>query len=344
MNTPRLRALILCAGLAKRLRPLTTGVPKALLPVLGRPLIEITLEQLDAAGVEAVAINLHHRGEAIASTMGSVYGRMPLHYSRESELLGTLGAVYPLQEFLCEADLVLLVNGDSLCLWPIEAMVERHLGSGSGATLLLTTVADVASFGGVGIDGEERIVSFPGGAFAPSETRRLVWAGAHLLEPELLRDVRPGPSDSVVDLYRPLLETGGRLQALVSDVPWHDLGSPQRYLEALLGWAIPTECAKADGSWFGGGAAVDATAVVRGSIVEVGASIAADAKLVESVVLGGARVGAGAHLERALLAPGVMLEPGSRVTGEMVTPSSWGLTATSRQSASLVYTPLEGSA
>ncbi len=340
----RLRALVLCAGRATRFRPLTTGVPKALLPVLGRPLLGVTLEQLLEAGVEAVAINLHHQGEAIASTLGSSYRGIPLRYSRENLLLGTLGAVNPLKEFLGEADLVLLVNGDSLCRWPIEAMVERHRSVESEATLLLSSVADVESFGGVGIDDNEQIVSFPGGPCSPRETRQLVFAGAHIFDPELLRRVRPGASDSVVDLYRPMVEAGGQLQAFVSDQQWHDLGNPHRYLKALLEWMRSTDGSSEDRSWFGRGASVDPAAQVVGSIIEAGATVAAGARLTECVVLNDAEVGVGAQLERCLLAPDVVLGRGTRVAGEMVTPFAWGLVDGSRRVGALVHTPLSGRA
>ena len=70
MTRPRLRALVLAAGQGTRLAPLTAFVPKPLLPVIGRPLVEHTLERLAAAGCEAVALNLHHLGEQIRRHLG----------------------------------------------------------------------------------------------------------------------------------------------------------------------------------------------------------------------------------------------------------------------------------
>ncbi|HSM15042.1 MAG TPA: sugar phosphate nucleotidyltransferase, partial [Thermoanaerobaculia bacterium] len=84
-----MRALVLAAGRGERLRPLTAELPKPLLPVAGRPLVEHTLERLRAAGVEAVAINLHHRGERIRSALGESWHGLPLCYSEEPRLLGT---------------------------------------------------------------------------------------------------------------------------------------------------------------------------------------------------------------------------------------------------------------
>ncbi|MDP9119810.1 MAG: nucleotidyltransferase family protein, partial [Acidobacteriota bacterium] len=153
MKVRRLRALVLSAGLGIRLRPLTELVPKPLLPVAGAPILAHTLERLAAVGCEAVAINLHHLGEQIRGHFGTAFAGMPLTFSEEPELLGTLGALFPLREFLAAADLVLLVNGDSLCRWPLARLVRQHLKTGDAATLLLASRPDPRLFGGgVGID------------------------------------------------------------------------------------------------------------------------------------------------------------------------------------------------
>ena len=100
MPPGRLRALVLAAGRGKRLRPLTDSTPKPLLPVAGVPILGHTLAQLAAVGCEGVAINLHHLGEAIRRRFGGDFAGMPLTYSEEPQLLGTLGALHPLRDFL----------------------------------------------------------------------------------------------------------------------------------------------------------------------------------------------------------------------------------------------------
>ncbi|MBV8203217.1 MAG: nucleotidyltransferase family protein, partial [Acidobacteria bacterium] len=135
--TLRVRALVLAAGLGTRLRPLTGDMPKPLLPVLGQPILGYTLRRLAAAGCEAAAVNLHHRGEQIRRALGDDFAGLPLTWSEESHLLGTLGALQPLAGFFAAADLVLIVNGDSLCRWPLAELVRRHRENGAPATLLL---------------------------------------------------------------------------------------------------------------------------------------------------------------------------------------------------------------
>lgn len=315
---PRLRALVLAAGLGTRLQPLTDEVPKALLPIAGVPLVELTLARLAALGCEAVAINLHHLGGAVRTALGDEFRGLPLTYSEEPHLLGTLGALAPLREFLGAAEVVVIVNGDSLCRWPLGRLVRRHLRSGARASLLLARRALPAAFGGgVGVDGDGRIVSFRAGglAIAPAE-RRLVFAGAHALAPDLLAAVGERPADLVTDLYEPLLAAGSPLQGVETGRRWHDLGTPRRYLEGLLDWIRgPWPWRR---SWISPEATVAAGARVRRSLVEARARVEAGARLEEAVVLPGARVGRGAELRRSVLAFGTALPAGARVENRVI--------------------------
>src|SRR3954468_21730336 len=210
MRARRIRALILAAGLGTRLRPLTEHVPKPLLPVRGVPILGHLLTQLAAFGCEAAAVNLHHLGHQIRQRFGDAHAGMPLTWSEEPEILGTLGALHPLKEFLAPADLVLLVNGDSLCRWPLRKLVRRHLAGGARSTLLLASRPDPAAFGGgVGVDRAGRILSFRlGDPERGAVVRRYVFAGAHVFAPDLLARVDPAKADVVRDLYVPMLEEG----------------------------------------------------------------------------------------------------------------------------------------
>ncbi|NJL29677.1 MAG: nucleotidyltransferase family protein, partial [Thermoanaerobaculia bacterium] len=128
---------MLAAGYGSRLRPLTSFVPKPLLPIGGQPVVGHTLRRLARAGCEAAALNLHHLAETIPRALGESYWGLPLVYSHELEILGTLGALWPLRDFLRRADVILLANGDSLCRWPLRRLVRHHLESAADATLLL---------------------------------------------------------------------------------------------------------------------------------------------------------------------------------------------------------------
>lgn len=331
MQGRRLRALVLAAGLGTRLRPLTEVVPKPLLPVAGVPILGHTLAQLAAAGCEAVAINLHHLGGQIRRRFGDSAAGISLTWSAEPELLGTLGAFSPLREFFAPADLVLLINGDSLCRWPLRRMLRKHLASGAKATLLLASRPAPAAFGGgVGTDRQGRILSFwpgdPGDGRDRGEVvRRTVFAGAHLLAPELLADVGPHKADIVRNLYVPLLDRGEALGSVITGRPWHDLGTPQRYLDAVIdqaraGW--PERIWRR--AWISPEAAVGSGATVRSSAVEAGAQIGEGARIERAVLLPGSRVGDGSVVRESILGFGAAVPPGTWVERRIVMPQSAG--------------------
>ena len=352
MPSLRLRALVLAAGRGERLRPLTDVVPKALLPVAGMPVAGHTLARLAAAGCEAAALNLHHLGGAIRARFGARFAGMPLTYSEEPEPLGTLGALGPLRGFFAAADLVVVVNGDSLCRWPLERLVRRHLASRAAATLLCARRADPREFGGgvaVGADG--RVLSFSpappagaaGGKVRP-EVQRWVFAGAQVLSPELLARVGPGAADTVRDLYDPLLAAGARLQAVPTRRRWHDLGTARRFLAAALDGARggpPERWWRR--SWVSPDAAVDRGVALARAVVEAAARVEAGARLERAVILPGARVAAGCWLRDVVVGPGAALPPGTRVERRLITAAREGVAPAPDESrvGGLVYTPFE---
>jgi mannose-1-phosphate guanylyltransferase len=344
MQVRRIRALVLAAGLGTRLRPLTDHTPKPLLPVRGVPILGHTLAQLAALGCEAAAVNLHHLGEQIRQRFGDSHAGMPLTWSEEPELLGTLGALHPLKEFFAPAELILLVNGDSLCRWPLRRLVRRHLAAGGPSTLLLTSRPDPAAFGGgVGIDRGGRILSFfPGDPERGEVERRYVFAGAHVFSPGLLSRVGPGRSDIVRDLYIPLLEEGKRIEALVDGGRWHDLGTPQRFLEGVLDWA------RADWperlwrrSWISPGVTVGAKARVRRSAIEPRVRVGERARVERSVLLSGARIGKECVVRESILGFGAAVPPGTWVERRIIMPQFAGFAPRLDDSVvgGAVYTP-----
>jgi mannose-1-phosphate guanylyltransferase len=338
---------VLAAGLGTRLRPLTESTPKPLLPVVGMPILGHTLAQLAAAGCEAVAINLHYEGERIRQHFGDTFCGIPLTYSEEPELLGTGGALYPLREFFAPATLILLINGDSLCRWPLKRLIRAHQTDGlAAATLLLTRRPDPQAFGGgVGIGRQGDILSFRTGdpERGPVAHRR-VFAGAHVFSPALLERLGPGPSDIVRDLYSPLLAEGGRLGAVSTGRSWHDLGTPRRFLEATLDWARgagPERLWRR--SWVSPEAGIGAGARLASSSVEAGARVGEGSRVERSVLLPGSRVGEGSTLHEVILGPGAVVPPGSWVERRIVTRRREGAAPSLEDSvvAGVVYTPLD---
>jgi NDP-sugar pyrophosphorylase family protein len=335
----RLRAVVLAAGLGTRLRPLTETEPKPALPVAGVPVAGRTLALLARAGCEAAAVNLHHLGDRVRAVLGEAVAGMPLVYSEEQEVQGTLGALWPLRDFCAAADALLVINGDSLCRWPLARLLRKHRRGGAAATLLLSSKADPAEFGGgVGVGRQGDIVTFGGTPEAAVERRR-VFAGAHVIEPRRLKGLAEGPAGFVDEFYEPLLETGARIASVETRRRWQDLGTPERYRRAVLDHLFGRRPWRR--RWAGPGARVELGVRLSRAAVEGGAVVARGARLRRTLVLPGARVGRDAVLRGCLVGFGAQVPAGAEIAGQLITPAASGQDGGSRV-GDLVFTPLAG--
>lgn len=310
-----MRALVLAAGLGTRLRPLTHHLPKPLLPIPRRggrgvgTVAGATLEIL-APHCEAAALNLHHLGEKIERHFGREQNGLPLHYSQESELLGTLGPLHPLRHFLeAGGDTFLLVNGDSLCPWPIAELIARHRETGADATLLvLPTPPDTRLGGGLGLGQDGEVVQLRQMPARAEVAKRRDFAGCHVISTQLLDEVPEGPGDILEGLYQKLLESGGKIATfeLGADTPWHDLGNPERYLAAIGENGLSPLAEIGQG------------AEITKSVVDREAKVGEGAQLDNCVLCAGAEIGAGARLRRAILGPGARVAAGVEIADTQV--------------------------
>lgn len=329
MKKSGFRAVILAAGFGTRLRPLTLSLPKPLLPVTGLPVLAHTLRALASAGCEAVAVNLHHQGEKIAARFGPEFDGMPIRYSRETSIQGTLGALTALRSFLREREDAVVVNGDSLSRWPFAKLLRHHRQHRPKATVMVSSRARVEDYGGgIGLTRKGRVTSFrpdaPSERARPAEAtdefteaRRGVFAGAHVLCTKLLEDVAEGPSDLITDLYEPLVAGGGQIDAVESNELWFDLGTPRRYLDGVLGWAGRGKLGRR--GWTSSEAELSSKASVKSSVIEAGVSVGDDARIRRSLVMSGTTVGAGCRVTDSIIGSSVELSPGTMVENRLVT-------------------------
>ncbi|MCY3933022.1 MAG: NDP-sugar synthase [Acidobacteria bacterium] len=337
----RMRALVLCAGRGERLRPLTAALAKPLLPVAGRAVAWRTIDLLHRAGCET-AVNLFHLGDTVRRGLESEAGArgIELRFEVEPELLGTLGAVVNLQDFLADADDIVVVNGDSLCRWPIREALDRHRRSGADVTLQVGWNDRVG--GGVEVDPRGLVVGLRDVQVGPVRGRKRTFQGLHVLSRRAVEQISPRPSsnDIVEGLYQPLLRSGGRIVGFRCRRPWHDLGTPRRYLEGALDWGRTAGSRKRRRRFIASGVTVAPGATVEHSVLETGARVGEDVVVERSLVMPGTLIGSGAQLLEAIVAPGIRVPDGARIDGQLVTPVDWGLGAGSRERDGLVFTPL----
>ncbi|QNU64837.1 N-acetylmuramate alpha-1-phosphate uridylyltransferase MurU [Vreelandella titanicae] len=209
-----MKAMILAAGLGKRMRPLTDHCPKPLLPVAGKPLIVHHLARLRQAGIHEVVINVSYRAEQIIAALGDgdAYG-LHIHWSRETEPLETGGGIQQALPMLGEAPF-LLINGDVWC----AALPTQHALQGNDlAHLMLVENPSHHASGDFGL---------AGGRVNQTSTKRLTYSGISVIHPGLLAG-QPQGAFALAPLLRTAIDnnqvSGERYKG-----HWVDVGTPER--------------------------------------------------------------------------------------------------------------------
>lgn len=227
-------AFILAGGEGTRLRPLTYEIPKPLIPVHGKPLLEHTLELLRSHGIDDVVISLGYKADKIKNYFGdgSRYG-MKFTYVVENEKLGTAGPLRLAKKHLKSSFLV--VWADVLAQIDLSDFIRNHKDNGGLITIALTSVEDVSSFGVVSLKGN-KIVGFvekPKKEDAPSN---LINAGLAICEPGVFKHL---PDKKYVmfekDIY-PQLAKKGEVYGYPFEGQWFDTGTHEAYERVLKEW------------------------------------------------------------------------------------------------------------
>lgn len=240
---PPEQAVILVGGLGTRLRPLTYRLPKALLPVVNRPLISFELEWLRRAGVRQVILTVAYQAEELRAGLGEHWpGGLDLVYASEAQPLNTAGALKNAARYVQGRFWAL--NGDLIFDFDPAPMLSRHRQAEALLTLCLRRVEDISPFGLVECAREGRVRAFREKVQHDPTGQNTVNAGVYLMEPEVLNRVPPGePYSNERQLFPGLLEEDAPVRGFLPDpmVYWADVGRLDSYLQAnhdLLGEAL----------------------------------------------------------------------------------------------------------
>jgi mannose-1-phosphate guanylyltransferase/phosphomannomutase len=233
-------AVVMAGGEGTRLRPLTTSLPKPLLPVVNRPMIEHTLRLLRRHGVTDAVLTVQFLASLVRSYMGdgSELG-MVLSYVSEDVPLGTAGSVKNAEASIGSGSFLVL-SGDAITDVDLTALVAHHQRAHAAVTICLARAANPVEFGGVVLDDAGqvvRLVEKPGWGHVVSD---LVNTGIYVMEPEVLAHLAPETKlDWSADVLPDLLRGGDLVSGYVTDCYWEDVGTLDRYrsvhVDSLLG-------------------------------------------------------------------------------------------------------------
>jgi mannose-1-phosphate guanylyltransferase/phosphomannomutase len=227
-----MKAVLMAGGFGTRIQPLTINLPKPMIPLANRPIMEHIIGLLKQHGISDLVLLLYHQPEIIKNYFGdgSEFG-VHISYVTPLEDLGTAGAVKAAAKFLNERFLV--ISGDLLTDFDLSRVLACHQENRALATMTLTSVKDPLQFGVVITDKEGRVTKFlekPGWGEVFSDT---INTGIYVVEPEVLALIPPGENrDWAKDVFPQMLAEGMALYGCTLQGFWADIGNTDAYLEA----------------------------------------------------------------------------------------------------------------
>ncbi len=340
-------ALVLTAGLATRLRPLSLVRAKAALPVAGDPLIRHILRWLAASGVTDAVLNLHHLAHTITGIVGDGADGVRVRYSWEVPVLGSAGG--PRRALpLIDSSPFLIANGDTLTNVDVTALVADHRQSGALVTMAVVPNAEPEKYGGVVVESDGIVTGFAkrlsrtssvdkvratSSHVAGSKVRRAEqtyhFVGVQVAEAGVFASLPDNvPSESVAERYPALLAAGrGSVRAFVTSAEFFDIGTPGDYLRTslLLGTRdseLGIRMENPESRFVGARTRIASSARIEDSVLWDDVEVEANARIRRCVVTDGVRVPAGSSWENATIriANGA-LTGGERLVGDLAVGS-----------------------
>ena len=220
-----LRAVVMAGGFGTRLRPLTEELPKPMLPLGSRPLLELIVEQLRDAGIRQVNVATHYKGDVISDHFkdGQDFG-VDIRYVKEDQPLGTVGALSLLEE---SEEPLLVINGDILTRVDFRSMLHFHREHNADLTVAVRQYELSVPYGVVDTDG----VAVRGISEKPV-VRQFINAGIYLLSANVRRMIPNGQPYDIPDLIQLLLKEGRPVVCFPIREYWLDIGKADHYDQA----------------------------------------------------------------------------------------------------------------
>ena len=227
-----MKAFLLAAGVGSRLRPITDTVPKCMVPIDGRPLLDIWLDAFDRAGVDEVLVNLHHLPEAVTRHLTARTAPPSVRTVFEPELLGSAGTLLANRTWVEGEELFLACNADNLTDFDLRSLIDAHREHGAIATLTVFRSENPSAGGVVELDASATVIGF---AEKPNEpVSDLTNAGMYAFHPSVLDEIKDAPpADIGYDLLPRLV---GQARAVLVEGYFRDVGTAEAYRQAREEW------------------------------------------------------------------------------------------------------------
>jgi mannose-1-phosphate guanylyltransferase len=227
-----MKAFLLAAGLGTRMRPLTDVTPKCMLPIDGRPMLDIWLDEFHRAGVDEVLVNVHFLADVVRRHVEGRDEPPDVLTFFEPELLGSAGTLAANRDWIADEEFFLACNADNLTDFELRTLIESHRSGDTVATLTLFHAPDPTACGIVELDADGRVVGF---TEKPSRPRSdLANAGIYAFHPSVLDDIGGEPPlDIGFDMLPSLVGRAGTVEITGY---FRDIGTTEAYRLAQEEW------------------------------------------------------------------------------------------------------------
>jgi mannose-1-phosphate guanylyltransferase len=266
-----MKALFLAGGMGTRLKPLTDEIPKPMVPIMNKPLLARSMENLRKCGIDEIVISTGYKSQTIEKYFGdgSKFG-LNIEYVIESTPLGTGGAIKNTGHLY--DDTFLVFNADILCNMDFTELIKFHKSKSAAVTIAVTRVSNPSAYGVIEYDKCGYALSFTEKPTAEEIRSDYINAGVYVLEPAVLREIPDGRPVSVErEIFPALLRKGHKVAVYNGCSYWMDIGTPEKYLQAHED-IMAGDCRlsgvrfNSRGIYQGCRSAIDVTAVINGPV------------------------------------------------------------------------------
>jgi len=229
-----MKAFLLAAGIGSRLRPITDTTPKCMLPIGGRPLLDIWLDTFDRAGVNEVLVNLHHLPDVVRHHVQARAGAPAVRTFFEPELLGSAGTLAANRAWVDGEEMFLVCYADNLTDFDLCSLVQAHREHGGIATLTVFHSERPSAGGVVELDAAGTVVGFEEKPRQPVSD--LLNAGMYAFDPGVLDEIGGAPPCDIGYYLLPRLV--GQARAVPVEGYFRDIGTVDAYERAQREWPV----------------------------------------------------------------------------------------------------------
>lgn len=322
------KAMIMSAGVGSRLDPLTQTVPKPLIPIANKPIMELILNHLKDFGVKEVIANTHYLAEKIHKQFENNDLGIGFSSLYEEKLSGTAGGVKKCESFFTKGETFIVMSGDSLTDVDLESLVKKHKEIGAIATMALREVPmqEVNQFGVVVVEEDGKILGFQEKPSIHEAKSNLVNTGIYVFETKIF-DYIPANEfyDFAKNVFPALMANNELLYGHKIDGYWNDIGTLNQYRLSSYDLfndsiSINPDYDQFKHGWKSESAVISKEAVFKGKVViGLNSSVAAKVKFYGNSIIGNnCIIEEGVELKNAIIWDNVIVKKNARLDGCIV--------------------------